>query len=333
MILITGGTGLIGMHVAYELTRRGQRVRLLYRKSSNRQVLEQVFHFYNTESAPQLALIDWVEGDLSDLFSLEDAMEGVRHVYHCAASVSFIPAEREQMLKNNIEGTANLVNAAMEKKISRLCHVSSVATLGKNENGSPADENTHWKNSPKNSWYAISKYGAEREAWRASEEGLDVIIVNPSLVLGPGDQSRSSLEVFATAKKGLRWYTDGMAGFVDVRDVAAAMIALMESDVKNERFVLSAENLGFKTAFDRMLGEFGHKPTTKKLSPFLGELAWRLEKIFAALSGRRPRIVKETIRAAQEKIRFDGSKIKRVIPAFEYRPVEKSIAEFCTFYK
>lgn len=333
MILITGGTGLVGMHVAYELTSRGKRVRLLHRGNSNRSTLEKVFRFYNADPSALLSLIEWVAGDLTDIFSLEEAMEGVTQVYHCAASVSFIPSERDTMLHHNIQGTANVINAALEKGIKKLCHVSSVAALGKKENGDPSDENTHWKNSPRNSWYAISKYGAEREAWRATEEGLDVVIVNPSLILGPGDTARSSLEIFGVAKKGFGWYSSGSAGFVDVRDVARAMVELMDSGIKNERFVLNAENLSYRDFINRLLKAFGQKPASKKLSIFLGELAWRAEKILAALTGRRPRIQKETIRAAQEKISFDGKKITESLPGFRYNPVQKSIDDFVPYYK
>lgn len=333
MILITGGTGLVGTHTAFALTQKGQRVRLLRRTKSDTGTFEKVFRFYSPDAEKQLALVEWIEGDVLDVFSLEDAMEGVQHVYHCAAMVSFVKSDRDRMLRANIEGTANIVNAALEKKIAKLCHVSSVASLGRRDDGGIIDENVYWKNDPSNSWYAISKYGAEREAWRGTEEGLDVIIVNPSLILGPGDETRSSLALFRTAKKGLNWYTEGITGYVDVRDVAAAMVALMESDVRNERFILSAENLSYRDVIGHLNSAFGKKEPRKLLTPFIAGLAWRGEQLLASLSGRAPRLTKETAMAAQEKNQFAGEKIRKTLTDFSYRPVADSIKEFAPFYK
>jgi len=335
MILITGATGLVGTHTALALTQQGKRVRLFHRKNSDRALLEKVFRFYTPDPKPQLALIEWVEGDILDVYALEEAMENVQHVYHCAAIVSFLPCDRDHMLRTNIEGTANVVNAALEKGVRKLCHLSSVAALGKKESGVKGliDEDVHWKSSPSNSWYAVSKYSSEREAWRGTEEGLDTIIVNPSFVLGPGLETRSSAALFGTAKQGLRWYTEGITGYVDVRDVTAAMIALMESEIKNERFVLNAENLSFRTVIDLMNESFGKPKASRELTPLLAGLAWRAEKIAAAFSGRAPRISKETMRAAQEKNLFGGKKIESAIPGYRYREVASSIKEFSAFYK
>lgn len=332
-ILITGGTGLVGMHVAFDLTAKGHAVRLLCRPGSNKKMLEKVFAFYTPDFQKQLDRIEWTEGDLLDIYSLEDAMEGIQHVYHAAALVSFVPADKNRMLQSNIDGTANVMNAALHKGVNKVCHVSSIAALGKRDDGRLNDEEVYWKNSPANSWYAISKYGGEREAWRASEEGLNVVIVNPSFIIGPGDSTRSSLALFGTVQQGMNWFTDGVTGYVDVRDVASAMIRLMESPVNNQRFILSAENLDYRTVINTMNSAFGKKPANKKLSPFLGGVAWRAEKILAALSGRAPRITKETAAAAQEKNAFSGEKIKTALPGFTYRQVKQAITEAGRFFQ
>ncbi len=331
-ILITGATGLVGMHVAFDLTAAGHAVRLLCRPGSNRAMLEKVFAFYSPDFKKQLALIEWFEGDILDIYSLEDAMEGIRDVYHAAALVSFVPADRDRMLKSNIEGTANIMNAAMYCGVRKVCHVSSIAALGKRDDGGLIDEEVYWKNAPSNSWYAISKYGGEREAWRAAEEGLDVVIVNPGFIIGPGDSTRSSLALFGTVKNGMNWYTPGITGYVDVRDVSAAMIRLVKSDVSNQRFIMSAENLDYRTVINAMNAVFGKKPAGKKLSPFVGGIAWRAEKLLAALAGRTPRITRETAAAAQEQNRFSGEKIKKILAGFSYRPVAEAISDAGRFY-
>ena len=332
MILLTGGTGLLGSHIAYELVSKGERIRALIRKGSKATLTEKIFGFYTSDPKPLLDKIEWVEGDVLDLGSLEDAMEGITHVYHSAALVSFNPKEKEKMLQINIEGTANLVNIAMQAGVKKFCHISSIAALGFTIDGTFINEDVWWKNDPSNSWYAISKYGAEREVWRASEEGMDVVILNPSFILGPGDTSRTSTEVFGALKKGNSWYTLGENGYVDVRDVAIAAVKLMESEIKNQRFILSAVNLSYRDFFDKILTEFGKSKTKYRAGKFSLAIGWRGEKILAALSGRNPRVTKETAISALMVNRYDGSRISKTID-FNYRDLNNSIKEISAFYK
>lgn len=332
MILLTGGTGMLGAHIAFELTSHGRTVRALKRKSSSTATLEKIFRLYSENAAALLARIEWVDGDLLDIDTLEDALQGVTQVYHAAAIVSFRPDDREKLLEANIEGTANLVNLSLDAGVKKFCHISSVASLGRTTNGAPIDENVWWKTSPENSWYAISKYGAEREVWRASEEGMDVVILNPSFILGPSNGETSSSEIFSVLKKGVRWYTNGVTGYVDARDVATAAVKLIDSDIKNERFVLNAANLSYKIFFEKATAQLGQQQPKFYASPFFTGMGWRAEKVLAALSGKKPRLTRETAEAAQLVNFFNGEKITRVLD-FQYRDIDTTIREVCAFYK
>jgi dihydroflavonol-4-reductase len=331
MVLVTGGTGLVGSHVIMELLRRGQTVRALHRKGADLEKLKKVFRYYGPDTESMYSRIEWFEGDIKDIFSLEDALDGVTKVYHCAALVSFNPDDRDQMIKVNAEGTANVVNACLDAHVKKLCHVSSTAAIGRKKDTGIIDENTQWKNTPENSWYAISKYNAEREVWRGIEEGLNAVIVNPSVVLGPSDWNLGSSTIFRTAHKGLRYYTEGGNAFVDVRDVARAMVMLTESEIHSERFLVTGENLKFKDLFEMIAEKMGKKKPSIKVSPFLSGLAWRWEKWTSWIFRRAPRITKESARAAHASYEYDHSKIKNTI-GITFTPIKETIEHCAGFY-
>jgi len=340
MILITGATGMIGAHIAFALTSKGKNVRALKRPGASTSDTERIFRFYSNDADQLMQRIEWVDGDILDTFALEDSMQGVTYVFHVAAMVSFVPKDRELMLKVNGEGTANVINAAVEAGVRKFCHVSSVAALGRTIDLKNINEDTWWKNDPANSYYAISKYSGEREVWRAAEEtrldgdgsDMNIVIVNPAVVIGPGNPTRSSNAIFALAKKGFSWFTEGSGGFVDARDVADACILLLESDCTHLRFVLNAKNMSYREFGDKVLSAFGHKPAHRAAGSLLLGVMWRLEKIVAGLSGRIPRITKESAMAASEAVSYGGDKITTVIP-FQYRDIEHSIPEIAAFYK
>lgn len=332
MILLTGGTGLVGSHLLYELTASGKKVRALRRKESNFDMLEKIFRWYNPEEYWRLLnLIEWVDGDVADILSLQDALKGVKQVYHCAAVVSFVPSERPNMLKINIDGTANLVNACLHEGVEKLCHCSSIAAVGRPDKGTWVDESLIWKTSRKNSFYSISKFGAEREVWRGSEEGLDVVIVNPSVIIGPGDPNRSSARLFTTVKNGLRFYSSGETGFVDVRDVATAMHLLMESDVMNERYIVNSENMSYRDLFRIFARHAGVKPPFFKAGRGLSEVAWRLEKIRSIITGSNPLITRETAQSANSHYRFSNEKIKSDL-GMVFRTVDEAAENTAGFF-
>ena len=328
MIFVTGGTGLVGSYLICELLKAGKNVRALKRKNSDLAIVRKVFSKYFPGDKEMFNKVDWVVGDLLDIFSLEDALEGISQIYHSAALISFNPSDRNKMMKINIEGTANIVNIALEKEIKKLCYVSSIAALGRADNDKVTTEETHWKTSKNNSYYAISKYGGEREVWRGVKEGLDAIVVNPSVILGSGGSDSLSTRLILTIWKGLKVYTKGMNGYVDVRDVARSMVQLMESEIVNERFIINSENLFYRDFFILLAGFLGKKPPSIMAPRIVQELAWRFFKITAFISGTKPFITKETARTSRNIHHYSNEKIKNAI-GIEFIPIEKSLEDLC----
>ncbi len=270
-----------------------------------------------------------MQADILDVDSLSDAVLGIQQVYHCAAVVTFNPARKKQLFKTNIEGTANVVNAAVEAGVQKIVHVSSVSAMGRLRETTPIDETMFWTPETSNSNYGQSKYLSELEVWRGIGEGLQGVIVNPSLILGVADWETGSSKLFKSAYDEFPWYTEGMSGFVDVRDVVRAMIMLMNSSVSSERFILSAENRKYKDIFGLMAGEFGKRPPHKKVNAFLAGVVWRLEWLKSMMSHKEPMLTKETAITGRAKVEFNNSKLKKFFPAFAYRPIEESIKEYC----
>ena len=330
MILVTGGTGLAGSHLLYVLLEKGLPVRALHRKESNREEVKKILAYYSDKAEDLFSKIEWAEGDLLDTHSLEEAMNNVSDVYHCAAIVSMDADEGERMIHNNVTGTANMVNAALEKKIRKFCYVSSVAALGI-ESGKEITEETPWNDQTGFSAYAISKYLSENEVWRASQEGLDVVIVNPTIVIGPGNWNRSSGQIFRAAHKGLRWYSTGSMGYVDVRDVAKAMMRLMESDVVNQKFIVSAENRSFRDFFNLVYASLGKPTPNKRAGKLLLEIGWRADKFRSILTGSQHILTKEVARYATTQLSYSGAKIEKTT-GMNFIPIEEAITHAAQHY-
>jgi dihydroflavonol-4-reductase len=331
MIMVTGGTGLVGSHLVYQLLLKGKEVRVLVRSNSNKENIRKTFSYYSDAAEALFEQLDWAEGDVLDIYSLQKAMENVEQVYHCAAVISFQPGEEEWMMNTNVEGTANVVNACLTHGIKKLCHVSSVAALPESEKGSIVMEDTFWKSVPGSSHYALSKYASEREAWRGMEEGLDTVVVNPSIIIGPGEWKRSSSNMISASYKGIKFYTDGVAGFVDVRDVVKAMIYLMESKESNQRYIVSTENLSYGRFFGLTHRFLGKRQPYIKVGKSLSEIGWRLEKIRSGLRGKKSHITKETARASQQQNFYSNEKVRKVT-GLQFIPVEKSVEDTCALF-
>jgi len=315
MILVTGGAGLLGKELIIQLLQQGKQVRAIY---NNTRLAD-----FHSDSLQQL------QCNILDVVGLEEAMQNVEQVYHCAAVVSFNPGRKEEMFKINIEGTANVVNAALDAGVKKMVYVSSVAALGRIRENEPINETMNWTKESSNSAYGQSKYLAEMQVWRGIGEGLDAVMVNPVIILGAGDWNSGSSQIFKTAYDEFPWYTDGSTGFVDVRDVAKAMIELMNSSISAERFILSAENRTYAEVFNLMAKAFGKKPPHKKVTPLLAKIVWRLEAIKSSFTGKDPLLTKETAATAMTKATFDNSKLKKFLPEFNYRKIEDSIADTC----
>jgi nucleoside-diphosphate-sugar epimerase len=321
MILVTGATGFLGAELAKLLVSSGARIRCTKRSSSKIPALLKPFH----------DLIEWVDADMMDVFALADALEGFTQVYHCAAWVSLKEADKKPMINTNVTGTANLVNLCAERGI-RMVHVSSIAAIGVAKPEELITENHHLEQSAENDGYAISKLESEMEIWRGIAEGLDAVIVNPSLILGVSAGTTGTGALFETVRKGLKFYTGGSGGFVDVEDVAKCMVALMNSDITAERYIISAENYTYKAMTTEIANDFGIKPPAKLANPWMMGLAWRGAAIIATLTGKDPAIDKTSARAASQIREFDNSKIKEAI-GFEFKPVSETVLEICKALK
>ena len=331
MILVTGSTGLVGSHVLLDLVNSGKKLRALKRRNSNLDNIKKVFSYYSKDVDKLLTKIEFVEGDLLDIFSLEEAMQGVKQIYNCAGFVSFYNKDKDKLRQVNVNGTANLVNAALKTHVKKICHISSVAALGRAENNGTIDENTKWQNSKDNSFYAISKYGAEMEIWRGVHEGIDAIIVNPSIILGSGHWESASSKLFKTIWKKMLFYTAGLNGFVDVRDVSKTMILLMESDIRNELFLINSENVSYKKLFDEIAENLGKPKPSIKANQFISEIAWRLLKAGDFLFNIEPVITKETAKTANNKYYYSN---KKVVEALDYKfiNIEQSIKDIAKLF-
>jgi dihydroflavonol-4-reductase len=309
---------LVGSYLLKQLVNEGKNVKALYRST-----------FPANLSQDEIKKIEWVRGDILNIDLLMEQMTGVEELYHAAAIVTFNAARKKELFKINIEGTANVVNAALEKGVRKIVHVSSVSAMGRIRNGEAINETMFWTPETSNSNYGQSKYLSELEVWRAIGEGLDGVIVNPSLILGAGDWENGSSKMFKTAFDEFPWYTEGSGGFVDVRDVVKAMIQLMESDISGERFVLNAENRMYREIFTLMAKEFGRRPPHKKVTPFLAGLVWRIEWMKSLLSAKEPLLTKETARTGQARVEFDNRKLKKFLPSFQYIPINETIRDVC----
>lgn len=321
-ILVTGGTGFLGSYLLRYLVREGYtQVRALRRASSKMDLVADVSD-----------KIEWVEGDVLDIFSLEDAMQEVRQVYHCAAMVSFDPRDYDAMRRINVDGTANVVNAALAANVEKLVHVSSTAAIGRMKNQPIVTEQTKWERSNYNSQYAISKYLSENEVWRGMIEGLNVAVVNPSVILGSGRWEEGPLKFFKMGWNNFPFYTKGTAGFVDVRDVARFTLQLMESEVTGERYILSGESLTYQTIMNEIATHLNKKPPTIQINSFLQQIAWRVEWLRSRILGGRPLVTRETAATSVRTFFYQNDKSRKDFD-FEYTPIRQTIAETCQQFR
>jgi nucleoside-diphosphate-sugar epimerase len=339
MILVTGGTGLVGSHLLYELTSSDFNVKAVKRKTSNLDNLEQCFKYYTKDYQKLLDKIEWVMADVSDKDSLKDSLKDVKTLYHCAAMVSFNPQDKEIMKEININGTKNIVELCTENEI-RLCYVSSIASLGdynyvkgKEFQNDPVDEFTSLNPDSPHSEYSITKFKSEEIVWEGINHGLNAVIVNPSVILGFGHWGTGSSKLITTVAKGLSFYTKGRTGYVDVRDLVKAMHLLAVSNIKSDRFLLNAGNYSYQELFCLIAKNLGMKEPKYYASPLLTGIAWRIEKIKEIFTGKKASLTRETARSSHNYSLYNGNKIKDYIYGFQYRAFGESIEDICKAYK
>lgn len=313
MILVTGASGFLGQHLITSLTSKGKKVRALY---YNHPPKDHLLHLPN---------VTWMQCNLLDIFEVEDAMNDIEEVYHCAAIVSFETADKDYILHFNVEATANIVNEALERNIRKMVHVSSIASLGRSEGEKPITEAEEWEESKYNSLYSQSKYLAETEVWRGIGEGLNAVIINPAIILGEGNWNEGSARLMKVVHGEFPFYTKGVNGWVDVTDVVKAMIMLMESEINNERFIVSAGNYTYQDIFTKMARALGKKPPQIPAGKLLSGLVWRWNAVKKLLWGAKSSVTKETSVTAQKRSYYNNEKLLKSLPGFYYQPIDYTI--------
>ncbi len=331
MIFVAGGTGYLGSHLLFRLVQTGKPVRALYRDKEKLDHFLKFRKFYPEVTDRLLETIEWVKGDMLDYYTLSENLAGVTHVYNTAGLVSFHKEDRQELFRINVQGTANLVNACLEHHVERLCHVSSIAALGNMQDGEPVDENSLWSQNASPSPYSYSKFRGEMEVWRGINEGLHAIIVNPSIIIGPGIWYGSWKGIFKQVYEGLKYYPTGRSGYIDVHDVVRIMVHLAESEITGERFILSAENLAHKEVIDYLAVAMKKPLPEYPLTPVKMKIACQLEKIRSVFSRSRPRITRQSMRSSTSSVSYSNRKISAALSP-DFTPVRNSLSASIRYF-
>lgn len=320
MIGVTGANGLLGSYVIRKLIDGNEKFVAFKRASSDTSLLSDVQD-----------KVEWRDLDVLDPVAMDDALQGVTALIHSAAMVSFNPRMANLITRINTEGTRNLVNACLANHVRRFVYVSSVAALGRTKSQTTIDETNKWVDNASHTDYATSKYYGELEVFRGQEEGLSTVIVNPSVILAPADWTKSSARFFRYIWEERPFYIDGSLNYIDVRDAAAATVALLKSGMENERFILSAGTVSFKEFFDAVAARFGKKPPMIKLSRNFLKIVAFGEALRARISHTEPVITPETARLAGTFFHYENKKIKKNLE-FEFRTLEPTLDWCCQYY-
>jgi len=331
MILVTGGTGLLGSHLLLELVRQHEHVVAVRRSTSDLEEVRRVFSWYSGEGDELFRRIDWVEIDLLNEAEVEKVMIDISQVYHCAGIVSFRKSDFRELYRFNVKGTASVVNACLTAGVKKLLHVSSSSAIGHPPEGKAATEDLIWSQTQASSGYAISKFRSEMEVWRGMEEGLSAVIVNPTIILGPGFWDRGSSVMFRRVDGGLRFATPGITGYVDVRDVVTAMVRLMQSEIAGERFIVSEGDYAFREVFEMIARALG-KPVKMKPVPKIAlKLLSGLDAFAGLFTGNRL-VTAEHVRSAFNENRFSSRKLVEAT-GMEFTPLQETIEHVAAIYR
>ena len=334
MILVTGGTGLVGSHLLLDLVKSGNNVRAIYRTPASLTTVKNVFSYtHSAETTEELfKRIEWIQVDVTDIPSLQQAFIDIDYVYHCAAVVSFDPSKDTQLRKVNIEGTANIVNFCIKNEIKKLCFVSSIATLDLKPGEKEITEASFWNKELNHNMYAITKFGAEMEVWRASQEGIPVFIVNPGVIIGPGYWDSGSGKIFKKVDSGLDYFFPKTTGFVGVWDVVRSMRKLMASNVVNEQFIVVSKNVSFKEIFSQTAENLGKPAPSKKLQKWMIFMGWILQEAVGIFSDKERQLDRRSQKSLFEHSFYSAEKLKATL-SFEFEPVPEVIARTAQAYK
>lgn len=320
MIAVTGANGLLGSFVVRKLLEQGENFVALSRKGSDRSALIDV-----------ASKVNWRIADIMNPVELREALQDTTHVIHTAASVSFNPLRADEVTDINVIGTRNVVNICLDQRVKRLVHVSSVAALSRQKDQMVIDETNKWIESPTNNVYASSKYQSELEVFRGQEEGLSTVIVNPSFILGEGNWNVSSMQLFKYAWEQHPFYIDGFLNYVDVKDVASIIIALLRDPVEGERYIASSGKISYRDILEKMATQFNKKvPAIKVTKGVLKPLAF-VESIRTRITRTEPRITYETARLAGTEFLFDNRKITNKLD-FKFQPIDETLKRCCIYY-
>ena len=323
MILVTGGTGLVGSHLLFRLVEKGHAVRAIYREGSNLERIKKLFSHYSDKSDALFQKIDWAPADINDIPALEKAFSDIDQVYHCAALISFDPQAFRRLRKINAKGTANIVNLCLSNSVEKLCYASTIGTIGRSLNGEMATEETEWTDTEVNV-YALTKYSAEMEVWRGAQEGLKVVMVNPGVIIGPTDWNKGSGALFTTANRGYNYYPPGGTGFITVHDVVKMMMQLMESSIENQRYIAVAENLSYREILQRVSKALGKNPPKRQLKFWQLKVFRLIDIIWSTITGNQRKLTKNSIRALKNRQFFDNKKATGHLN-FEFEDLSETI--------
>ncbi|GAA0877478.1 NAD-dependent epimerase/dehydratase family protein [Algoriphagus jejuensis] len=311
-ILITGITGFFGSELAREFSQMGN-IHGLKRRGSTTSLLD-------TYGFP----IHWHHGELSDSDSLLDALTGIDLVIHCAGLVSFSAKDKNRLYEVNTIGTANLVNAMLIAGVTKLVHVSSVAAIGRSPELKVITEEYKWTDSPLNTEYAVSKYLAELEAWRGEQEGIELIVINPSVLLGKASYGKSSTTIYGYVLNENRFFPNGDLNYIDVRDAAKITKLLVEKGAWGERFILNREAISFEVFFGAVAAIFGKRAPNLPLSDWQVSVFLWVVTLFRFLGLNAFPVDKKTAKLSQQKIYFDNSKTQKLL-AYDYFSLKESL--------
>lgn len=330
-IIVIGATGLVGSHVLLQLLLQNKSVTATSRSGKPTELLLNLLEWYQIPNDIFQKLVTWKALDVTDVYSLEDVITSKAVVFHCAGKVSFLEADKKELEKINVDGTTNVVDVCLQSSITKLIYVSSVSTLSAKENSRILNEESYWKTSGNESNYARSKYKAEMEVWRGIEEGLNAVIVNPSIIIGPHDFTQGSVQLIEAVANGLVFYPSGATGFVDADDLAKVLIMLAESNVCQDRFIVNGANLSYKHFMSTVAISLKQKAPAMRVTKWMASIAWRLDALRVFVTKRKPFVTRETAFASAQSVEYDSSKLKSFLK-FQFMSADDMIGNVCSFY-